>query len=52
MKWKQENPDQSIKFWKDQYIKGKVNQLPWEGYVQNAEQGSNSIWNRIRSKNE
>jgi hypothetical protein len=52
MKWKQENPDQSIKFWKEQYIKGKVNELPWEGYVQNAEQGSNSIWNRIRLKDE
>ena len=52
MKWKQDNPDQSIKFWKDQYIKGKVNELPWDAYVQNAEQGDNSIWNRIRSKDE
>jgi hypothetical protein len=28
--WKQNNPDQTAKFWKDQYIKGKVNKLPWE----------------------
>ena len=28
--WKQNNPDQNLKYWKDQYIKGKVNKLPWE----------------------
>ena len=28
--WKQSNPDQTAKFWKDQYIKGKVDKLPWE----------------------
>ena len=28
--WKQANPDQTAKFWKDQYIKGKVDKLPWE----------------------
>jgi hypothetical protein len=29
-KWKSENPDQNIKFWKDQYIKSKIDKLPWE----------------------
>jgi hypothetical protein len=28
--WKQHNPDQTAKFWKDQYIKGKIDKLPWE----------------------
>ena len=28
--WKLENPDQTVKFWKDQYIKGKISKLPWE----------------------
>jgi hypothetical protein len=28
--WKAEHPDQTVKFWKDQYIKGKVDKLPWE----------------------
>jgi hypothetical protein len=28
--WKSEHPDQTVKFWKDQYIKGKVDHLPWE----------------------
>jgi hypothetical protein len=51
-KWKEENPDQNIKFWKDQYIKGKIDELPWSGYVQNGEQNDGSLWNRIRSKDE
>ena len=28
--WKLQYPDQNIKFWKDQYIKGKIDKLPWE----------------------
>jgi len=28
--WKQNNPDQNLKYWKDQYIKGKVSKLPWD----------------------
>jgi len=28
--WKLENPTQNIKFWKDQYIKGKITSLPWD----------------------
>jgi len=50
--WKAKHPDQTVKFWKDQYIKGKIDELPWEQYVQNAEQSNNSIWQRIRNRNE
>jgi len=32
MKWKQDHPNQTMKFWKDQYIKGKIEKLPWEDY--------------------
>lgn len=51
-RWKDENPDKTIKEFKDAYIKGKIDELPWEGYVQNAEQSNNSIWQRIRNRNE
>ena len=55
-KWKDEHPDQTIKFQKTLYIKGKIDKLPWEDndYVQNAEQTHpNSLWNKInRSSNE
>ena len=50
--WKEQNPDQTVKFWKDLYIHGKVNNLPWEGYTQNAEQNENSLWNRIKPRDE
>ena len=47
--WKKLHPDQTIKFWKDQYIKGKIDALPWEqSYTQNEEQNANSIWQRIK----
>jgi len=35
--WKAEYPDQTVKFWKDQYIKGKVDKLPWEDDLVNNE---------------
>ena len=49
--WKVDHPEQRIKYWKDQYIKGKVTTLPWSEYVQNDEQDENSLWNKI-GKNE
>jgi peptidoglycan hydrolase-like protein with peptidoglycan-binding domain len=54
--WKVENPDKTIKQFKEAYIKGDIDQLPWEGYVktgyrQNEEQGSSGIWSRIRKTN-
>jgi hypothetical protein len=27
--WKKQHPDQNVKFWKEQYIKGKIDKLPW-----------------------
>ena len=49
-KWKEENPEATIKEFKDAYIKGKIKELPWSEYIQNSEQDSESIWQRIRKK--
>lgn len=51
-KWKEENPDETIKLHKDAYIKGKIDKLPWDGYSQNSEQSDNSIWSKIKPKDE
>jgi len=29
-KWKSKHPDQTVKFWKEQYILGRIKKLPWE----------------------
>jgi hypothetical protein len=47
--WKADNPDLTIKTQKELYIQGKIDELPWEGYVQNSEQTTDSIWNKIKS---
>ena len=63
-KWKDEHPDQTIKFYKDKYMRGKIDKLPWEDYlesvsnppvdekeyIQNAEQTQQSVWNKIRNE--
>jgi hypothetical protein len=49
-KWKEENPEATIKEYKDAYITGKIDELPWTEYIQNSEQGNSSIWQRIRKK--
>jgi len=56
-KWKLENPDQTVKFYKTLYIKGKIDMLPWEdskylseGYVQNAEQSDSTLFNRLKKQ--
>jgi len=63
-KWKDEHPDQTIKFFKDKYMRGKIDKLPWEDYlesvsnppvdekeyIQNAEQTQQSVWNKIRNE--
>ncbi len=50
--WKAAHPDQTLKMYKTLYIKGKIDKLPWEeretGYQQNSEQGSNTLFNKIR----
>jgi hypothetical protein len=56
--WKELNPDETLKDWKERYIKGEIDALPWEEYMktnsykQNEEQSENSIWNRLRKNNE
>jgi hypothetical protein len=57
-KWKDDNPDQSIKDWKQAYVSGRIHELPWaptvdeqEGYVQNAEQSESSVWNKLQDPN-
>jgi hypothetical protein len=56
--WKDEHPDETLKEWKERYIKGEIDSLPWENYLkessyqQNAEQTENSIWNRLSKRNE
>jgi len=48
IQWKKDNPDLTIKEFKEAYINGEIEQLPWEGYVQNSEQNENSIWKNIK----
>jgi hypothetical protein len=31
--WKVDNPDDSIKTYKDWYLSGKIDSLPWENYL-------------------
>jgi hypothetical protein len=56
--WKEDNPNETLKEWKDRYIRGEIQTLPWESYMnqdsyrQNAEQNISSIWNRIKPRNE
>jgi peptidoglycan hydrolase CwlO-like protein len=47
--WKKSHPKETIKFHKTLYIKGLIDELPWERqeYVQNAEQNENSLFNRL-----
>jgi hypothetical protein len=53
--WKDENPDLNLKAFKDDYVRGKISDLPWatyvnetENYVQNSEQGNSTLWKQIR----
>ena len=36
-RWKDDNPDQNIKDWKQAYITGKIEELPWARFVSNPE---------------
>ena len=58
-KWKKLNPGRKIKEQKNMYVRGMIQNLPWEeeviepeGYTQNEEQSDNSIWNRIKRDSE
>jgi hypothetical protein len=50
--WKEDHPDQTIKEFKEAYIQGDIDKLPWEGYIQNSEQNASSIWNRLNKRDE
>ena len=62
--WKKDHPDQTLKHYKHLYVKGIIDQLPWEGYssndnyneqdgyVQNSEQSESSLFNKIRNTND
>jgi len=47
-KWKDKNPDLNIKPFKQRYIQGEIDRLPWESYIQNSEQSRESLWNKLR----
>lgn len=56
--WKEQNPGLNLKAFKDDYINGVIDELPWAQYVeyntdyiQNSEQGPDSLWKRIREAN-
>ena len=66
-RWKDEHPEETIKFYKLLYLKGKIDKLPWEdvkyqptftnitvedGYIQNSEQNENTLFNRLRRDTE
>ena len=35
--WKDDNPNQTLKFFKQLYINGKIDELPWAGYVESKD---------------
>ena len=64
-RWKDDHPQSTIKNYKNMYIRGVIDKLPWEtyltkpdttdspsqeGYIQNEEQSNESIWKRIGDK--
>ena len=47
--WKEDNPEETLKHYKNLYIHGKIDKLPWEKdeYQQNAEQSKDSLFNKL-----
>lgn len=76
--WKEDNPERTIKYQKNLYLKGAIDEFPWESYlsqenrdlskkklnsknntkekvqryIQNGEQEENTLWAKIREKND
>jgi hypothetical protein len=59
--WKEANPDKTLKHYKNLYIKGSIDHLPWEeqsqddnykeeGYRQNGEQNDRTLFNRLKNR--
>ena len=57
-RWKSEHPNSSLKLQRKLLERGLIDQLPWAeylkpqpditGYVQNAEQGTDTLWQRVK----
>lgn len=59
-RWKESNPDKTLKQYKHLYIKGLIDHLPWEdqekednykvqdSYQQNGEQNDNTLFNKLK----
>ena len=60
--WKESHPDQTLKHYKNLFVKGVIDSLPWErtaeddnyivqeGYQQNAEQSERTLFNKLSKK--
>ena len=50
--WKAANPEETLKHYKNLYINGYIDKLPWEEteqtYTQNEEQNENSLFNKLK----
>lgn len=56
--WKKDHPDETLKHYKTLFLRGEIEQLPWEGYAsgknsepayrQNGEQSESTLFNRIK----
>jgi len=53
-KWKEQHPNETLKEQKKRYIRGQIEELPWEqfitvdDYIQNEEQNESSLWKKIQ----
>ena len=51
--WKTDHPEETLKHYKNLYINGHIDKLPWEdytqeGYTQNEEQNSDTLFNKLK----
>lgn len=46
--WKKDHPNETLKEHKKKYIRGQIDTLPWEEYVQNSEQTKSSLWQKLK----
>lgn len=46
--WKADHPTETLKEHKRKYIRGQIEELPWERYIQNSEQNKTSLWQQLQ----
>jgi hypothetical protein len=51
--WKTAHPEETLKYYKNLYINGHIDKLPWEdyteeGYTQNEEQNGDTLFNKLK----